>query len=282
MGMKVAQKLVIGYFRAKLNLIAVVSKRRAAASAFHLFCTPLRKSRVKTPVVFTKGEPLQLEVNHYSIKGFRWKNATGKKVLIVHGFESSSKNFDRYIAALIKKGFEVLIFDAPAHGLSSGKRITLPDYRDTIQKIYEVYGPINAFIGHSFGGLVLSHFLETIPHGPSLRVVFIAPATEMVSSIDTFFRFLQLGDAVRKEFDQLIYDKSGLWPSHFSIKRAMKNIRAEVLWFHDEDDELTPLEDALQVRADNHPNITFRVSKGLGHRRIYRDNKIFRETIDFL
>ena len=66
------------------------------------------------------------------------------------------------------------------------------------------------------------------------------------------------------------------------MRRAMKNISASALWFHDEDDELTPIGDALKVRDDGHNNLQFRVSKGLGHRRIYRDNKIFKETIDFL
>ncbi|MBL7700326.1 MAG: alpha/beta fold hydrolase [Chitinophagaceae bacterium] len=280
--MKLAQKLVVNYFRAKLNIISVLSKRSAAKSAFKLFCTPLRKQRIKTPKIFSKGEQLQFSLHGYTIKGLRWNHPAEKKALIIHGFESSSKNFDRYIGALLKKGYEVLIFDAPAHGLSSGKRITLPLYMESIQKIHELYGPVDAYIGHSFGGLVLSHFLETVPHNGSLKVVFIAPATEMVTSVDTFFRFLHLDDGVRREFDQLILEKSGHYMSHFSMRRTMKNVEAGVLWFHDEDDLLTPIGDALKVRDDGHPNITFRITKGLGHRRIYRDNKIFKETIDFL
>jgi hypothetical protein len=91
-----------------------------------------------------------------------------------------------------------------------------------------------------------------------------------------------LDSGVRKEFDRLIFNKSGFGAEHFSMRRTMKYIRASVLWFHDEDDELTPLEDALKVRDDGHANVQFRITKGLGHRRIYRDNKIFKETIDFL
>ena len=280
--MKLAQKLVINYFRAKLNLLSVVSKKKAAESAFNLFCTPLRKSKVKFPPVFQKGEPLQFNLDGYTIHGYRWNHPSNKKALIVHGFESSSKNFDRYITALIKKNYEVLVFVAPAHGKSSGQRITLPLYLATIRKIHELYGPIDGYIGHSFGGLVLSHFLETIQHNDSLKVVFIAPATETVTSINTFFKFLQLDNGVRKEFDKLIFNKSGYGPDHFSIRRTMKEIKASVLWFHDEDDELTPIDDALRVRDDNHANVQFRITKGLGHRRIYRDNKIFKETIDFL
>jgi hypothetical protein len=280
--MKIAQKLVINYFRAKLNLLSVISKRKAAESAFDLFCTPLRKSRSKFPAVFKSGEPLQFTMDGLVIHGYRWNWSSPKKALIVHGFESSSKNFDRYIHALVKHNYQVLVFDAPAHGRSTGQRITLPLYLATIKKINELYGPMDAYIGHSFGGLVLSHYLETATHDINLKVVFIAPATETVTSIDTFFKFLHLSEGVRREFDNLIFNKSGFHPDHFSMRRAMRNVSANSLWFHDEDDELTPIGDALKVRDDAHNNVQFRISKGLGHRRIYRDNKIFKETIEFL
>ena len=66
------------------------------------------------------------------------------------------------------------------------------------------------------------------------------------------------------------------------MRRAMNNISASALRYNDEDDQLTPIGDALKVRDDGHHNVDFRISKGLGHRRIYRDNKIFKETIEFL
>ena len=280
--MKLAQKLVAGYFRLKLKLLSVISKQKAAESALRLFCTPLRKSKAKYPVIFETGEALHFSMDGHVIHGYRWNHPAEKKALIVHGFESSSKNFDRYINALIKKNYEVLVFDAPAHGRSTGQRITLPLYLAAIDKIHELYGPLDAYIGHSFGGLVLSHFLEILDHDESLKVVFIAPATETVTSIDYFFQFLQLDNGVRKAFDRLIINKSGVAPQYFSMRRTMKNIRAGVLWFHDEDDVLTPIADVLKVQEDGHNNIEFRISKGLGHSRIYRDNKIFNETIDFL
>ena len=133
--MKIAQKLVINYFRAKLNLLSVISKKRAAERAFKLFCTPLRKSKPKFPAIFKTGEPLQFELDGYVIHGYRWNKSMDKKALIVHGFESSSKNFDRYIHALIKNNYQVLVFDAPAHGKSTGQRITLPLYLAGIRRI---------------------------------------------------------------------------------------------------------------------------------------------------
>ena len=62
----------------------------------------------------------------------------------------------------------------------------------------------------------------------------------------------------------------------------MKHIQAKVLWVHDEDDDVTPLSDAMKVKAENYPNVEFVITKGLGHRRIYRDNKVTQLIVDFL
>jgi hypothetical protein len=110
----------------------------------------------------------------------------------------------------------------------------------------------------------------------------IAPATETITAIDTFFTFLQLDPALRPEFDKLIFKKGGVSPAWYSIKRAMKHIRARVLWLHDEDDDTTPLSDVLKVKAENYSNIEFVITKGLGHRRIYRDNRVASSIVEFL
>lgn len=280
--MKLAQKLVINYYRAKLNILAVISKRWAAHSALDLFCTPLQKPRKKIPPIFDKAEHLNFHLEGRQIRGYRWNHPAHKKVLVVHGFESSSRNFDRYISSLIKKGYEVLAFDAPAHGNSDGKRINLPLYVQTVREIYQKYGPIESFLAHSYGGLIVAHFLESVLHDDSVKAVLIAPATETVSTIESFFRFLHIDERIRKPFDKLIYNKSGYWPDYYSIRRAMHNIKAQILWFHDIEDDMTPVDDALKVEGDKHPNIRFRITKGLGHRKIYRDNKVVKEVVDFL
>ncbi len=280
--MKLGQKIAINYIRAKLNILALVSKEKAATKAFDLFCTPFKKARKKKPPVFDKGEKLHFELEGIDIRGHRWNHPQERKALIVHGFESTSYNFDRYVMPLVKKGYEVLAFDAPAHGISGGKRITLPLYVAMIQKIYELYGPIQSYMAHSFGGLILAHFLETIPHDEQTRAVLLAPATETVTAIDSFFNFLHLNDDIREEFDEIIFRKANLPAQHYSIRRAAKNIHARILWIHDEDDEMTPLRDALKVKDDNHDQIEFIITKGYGHRRLYRENKVVKRVIDFL
>ena len=279
--MKLGQKIAVNYLRAKLNILSLVSKKRAAAEAFELFCTPVRRSRKKKPPIFEKAEQLKFEIDGFGIHGFRWNAGQSKKCLIVHGFESTSYNFDRYVGQLLKKGYEVLAFDAPAHGKSGGKQITLPLYVETIKSINLKFGPIDAYLAHSFGGLAVSHFVETI-RNDHLKLVLIAPATETTTAIDSFFTFLHLDNGIREEFDDLIFQKGGKQASEYSIRRAMKQIKGKVLWIHDEEDEMTPLSDALKLKEDHHQHIEFMITTGFGHRRIYRESSVMKKVMEFL
>jgi len=285
--MKLKQKLTISYVRAHLHILTLVSPRQAAKKAFSLFCTPRRKSGKKLPSLFDKGEKLSFQLEDHPVRGHRWRphqasSNTLKKVLIAHGFESSSRNFEQYINAFLKKGYEVLAFDAPAHGRSGGRRITLPLYVDMIRTIHDRYGPIHSFMGHSLGGLALSLFLESITHEKTTRLVLISPPVEMASAVDTLFQMLELDAGVRTAFDEYAYRLSGRPFSWFSLRRALHRVKAEVLWLHDEDDDITPLADTLPVKNDSHPNIRWVTTKGLGHRKIYRDGEVLRQVVDFL
>lgn len=280
--MKLVQRIALRYYKTKFRLWAAVSKKKAAEKAFELFCTPQRRNLKQPPRIFEQAEKLQFKLDGIIVKGWRWNHPAPRKALILHGFESSATNFDRYVKPLVKKGYEVLAFDAPAHGRSGSKQINAPLYKKMILEVNKQYGPVKSFMAHSFGGLAVCLALEEISHTKDYRLVLVAPATETTTAIDTFFNFLRLDPSLRSEFEKVIVKKGGLSSSWYSIKRAMKHIRAKVLWVHDEDDDTTPLNDVLKVKAENYPNIEFVITKGLGHRRIYRDNKVTKTIVDFL
>jgi pimeloyl-ACP methyl ester carboxylesterase len=280
--MSLSKRLAIKYVRAKFKLLSNISKRKAAEKAFELFCTPQYKNIKKLPATFEKAEKMHFTIEDAIVRGYRWNHPSAKKLLILHGFESTVINFERYVNPAIKKGYEVLAFDAPAHGYSSGKKITVLTYKKMIQHIDTHYGPVTAFMAHSLGGLTVSLFLEEKEHDSSYKLVLIAPAAETTTAANHFFSVLKLDAEVRNEFDQVISEMNTHPPEWYSLVRAAKNIKAQVLFLQDEDDEMTPLKDVKPIMAANYPNFEFIISKGLGHRRIYRDNKSFQSIIDFL
>jgi pimeloyl-ACP methyl ester carboxylesterase len=271
--MKISQKLALRYARARINILALSSTRKAAVMAFKLFCTPQQRVVEKGSPLFARGKRLTFRYEGHTVRGRVWLPAEPptRKALIVHGFESSSQEFETYIAALLDKGYEVVAFDAPAHGRSGGRRVTLPKYVGVLRIIEQNYGPFGAYIGHSLGGLALALFLETNSHNENTRLVLIAPAVETETALQSFARVLHLQPAVVNEIDDYIQETSGQHVAWYSLRRALHNLHARILYVQDEDDKITPAREARMIQADGHPHIGFIFTKGLGHRRIYKD-----------
>jgi len=280
--MALKKQLALKYVRAKFKILSSLSKRKAAEKAFELFCTPQTRTDKALPSIFERSEKIEFAFKEDIVRGYRWNYPAQKKLLILHGFESSVVNFDKYIEPLIKKGYEVLAFDAPAHGRSSGKTINAVVYKEFVQYICKNFGPVDSFLTHSFGGLALCLALEEIPHSDSTKIVLIAPAAETKTAIDQFFKLLKLENDIRKEFDSIIEEVGGQLPDWYSVSRIAPKLKGQVLFLQDKDDYMTPLLDVKPIMDKNYPNFQFIVSEGLGHRRIYRDDQTREKIIEFL
>ena len=278
--MKKAQQVVIFLLRVKIHFVAAFSKRKAAQMAFDIFCTPFRKPRPVAPPIFKKSTEFSIQVNGFKLIGHKWNENAKSKVLIVHGFESRAYTFDRYISPLMKKGYAVFAMDAKAHGQSEGKTITAPENADMIKVLEATVGKFDGFICHSFGGISVALHQEK-NNNPNARLVLIAPATETSTALQKFCDFFRLGDAIREEMDNIIFKASGVRSTHYSIKRIIPMINNPVLWIHDEDDDITPLADVVPLIDTNPHNVEFMITQGLGHRKIYKENKVQKKVIDF-
>ena len=279
--MKLSQRLAIGYIQTKFKLLTVLSKRKTAEQALELFSTPFMKSKKKAHP--QNAESVHFKLKKLTINGYKWNYPQPEKVLILHGFGSAAHKFEHFAAPLVAKGYEVLAFDAPAHGESEGTTTNAMEYSEMIRKVMDEYGPIKKFIAHSFGGIALSLAMENIPHDEQTKIVFIAPATETTTAVEGAFSMLKIKNKkVKKEFEKIIVDVSGKKIAWFSMRRALHHIKANILWIHDEEDNITPWSDALKVKEDNHPNINFVITRGLGHQKIYRDEAIKNAVTAFL
>jgi pimeloyl-ACP methyl ester carboxylesterase len=283
MKMKLGQRLLIGYYKTKLNTIGMVSPRKAAEAAFTIFCTPFAgKLPKKVPPAFHKAERLSIEVNGLTIRGFRWlpEKSNGKKILIVHGFRSYSYKFEKYIPLFKKEGFEVVAFDAPAHGASDGKLINAYIYKKAIKAIESQYGPFYGLMGHSLGGLAASLAFEELPRRENKKLVLIAPA-ETERAIRNFFMILPVDEKVKKAFTSLINEITDKPLSYYSVGRAVKNLSSPVLWVHDQHDTICLFEDVKPLLSLDLPHVTFHITEQLGHNNIYKDDKVCKGIVQF-
>jgi hypothetical protein len=291
--MKLKQKLATRYTRAQLNILSLVSLRKSAEKAFQLFITPGKRRKGKLPPIFETGEPLSFRQDGHQIRGHRWQpysdalrpsaeSEAPKKVLIVHGFGSSSRVFGHAIAELLKKGYEVVAFDAPGHGLSGGKRLFITDYMQMLSAIEQNYGPFHSWLAHSLGGLALALSLEdTVADGQS-RLVLVAPAPGLEQAFGEWAGELEMPAPVVREVDEYVKEIGGHPLSWYSLRRVIGSVGAEILYVQDEGDAVVGMEEAKLIEGDKHANIRFLFTTGLGHKKVYKDQSVLDQIVDFL
>lgn len=282
--MKLTQRIVLKYFKIKIKALELVSPSQAAKTAFELFCTPYSKQRVYViPAVFEQAEKLSFIFQDYKIYGFHWKPAVSNKlkILICHGFDSNSSKFERYVGPLLNAGFEVFAFDAPAHGLSSGKTINALLYSEMIEEVNEIYGPFDGVIAHSFGGIAVALAIERLHNHLVKRLVLVAPATETTRSLNDFCRFLNIGEKLKKGLERLILQVDGKPSAWYSVARIIQSLTMPILWIHDKYDRITPYEDMEALTTSGLPHVKFIITEGLGHS-LYREENIANHIINFI
>ena len=280
-----AQKLAINYYKAKLNLLNVVSPGLAAHETFDLFTKPYGSPRKRRKTSwFQKAEKLKLVSNGLKLAGYKWRAHpdNDKKLLIIHGFAGSVSSFERYLGPLLHFGYDVYAYEAPGHGTSEGSRLNTLIYSGMIEDVMAAHGPFDAFLAHSLGGLSLMMALHRGKPANRPKVVLIAPATESTTAANQFFSFLQLPPSLRQAFEQYVEKRGGQPLAWYSISRVLPEVEADILWVHDEQDATTPIKDVYPLLDKGLHHVHFHFTEGLGHSGIYKDNKVKRRIVDFL
>lgn len=281
-----SERMYLQYLRTKFSTIGKLSSALAGKLAFDLFCTPYpRYKKTKAPAIFHQAKQISLKVNgEIIIKGYEWTpaKANGKTILICHGYASYFYKFDKYIQPLLKNGFRVLGFDAPAHGKSEGKYINIIIYKDAIEQIIIQYGPIDHFIGHSLGGITLAMIAEEIDNPMQHKFVLIAPATKTTTTFDNYFTMMHFSETVKQGFYSELSKRTNLPISHFEADRAITNYPGSILWVHDEGDRVCPYSDLINFQKKAPENIKFLITNGLGHNKVYKTPEIVDQIVAFL
>ncbi|MBK7651022.1 MAG: alpha/beta hydrolase [Flammeovirgaceae bacterium] len=247
----------------------------------HLFFTPIGYSTPQKELKSeTFAEKFILSVNGMQIQCYRWGNAP-KTVLVVHGWAGRATQFRRFVKPLIQSGYQVVGFDGPAHGKSSGKSTHLNEFLTVIQALENRYRKIDSIIAHSFGGVAS---LYAIAEGLKVNsLIAVASPTIADEIINTYLKALGGSLKTGKAFKEFVLQKYGKPFEEFSSLTFIKRVPSDfnLLLVHDDNDQ--------EVSMD-HPNELIKIfpqariykTSGLGHTRILRDNDVIREVVTFI
>lgn len=246
-----------------LNLVALFNSQKAARIAFDIFCT-IRKGRVlpSQKEFLDHAKYTVEEVMGQHIQTYRWP---GKKetVLLLHGWESNTHRWRNLIKKLREHEFEVLAFDAPAHGYSTGEMLHVPLYAHSLRHILDKFNP-KLVVAHSMGGMTILYDHYINPTSLVEKIVTVGSPCEFEGFMHHFQGILKFNNRVWKAMDKRLKIWFNFHFHEFSSARFVANNTVKGLLFHDKLDKQVAYTESVRVH-EHWKGSQLILTEGLGH-----------------
>lgn len=202
-----------------------------------------------------------------------------KKILLVHGWSGRGTQLVKIADEMVKLGYAIISFDAPAHGKTGTKTTLMPEFIASILEIERHFGPFEIAIGHSLGGMSI---LNAIKQKLNLKKAVIIGSGDIIQDILEDFVFnLKLKPKIALMLKKYFEKKFGEPMENYSASFAAQSVKIPLLIIHDENDNDVNIKAAYNIHK-NLQNSELLITKGLGHRKILGDNNVIEKIKIFI
>jgi pimeloyl-ACP methyl ester carboxylesterase len=263
------------------KLISFISPKLITLFAAKLFTTPIKHKIPKRELDMDRNSIQKLiPVPAINKEVVLYQYGKSKnKILLVHGWSGRGTQLFKIADELLKAGYSTVSFDAPAHGKSPGKDTIMVDFIATILEIDRQFGPFEAAIGHSLGGMSV---LNAIKKGLKVNHAVVIGSGDIVEDImDDFVAKLGLKPTVSTLLRLHFEKKYGEKMNSYSAFLAAKETTIPVLVIHDNNDPEVPVKAGIHIH-EYLKNGELLLTDGLGHRKILGNPKVIERTVQFI
>ena len=277
----VQRLLVPSYILATGKILTAISPFLASRFAAKLFLTPFTYKLPKREERMDKeSRQEKIILPHYQREIVVYHYGTSpKKILLAHGWSGRGTQLAVMAEELLKAGYSVVSFDAPAHGKASGKMSMMPHFIEAIEVLEKRYGPFEAVIGHSLGGM---SSLKAVSDGlPVKKLVIIGTANSVTRITREFAQNMKMNDKVAAKMKAYFDNKFGADMDSLSGAVSAEGVKIPTLVVHDEHDVDVHISSAHEIH-EKLENSELYITEGLGHRRILGNSEVIHKIIKFL
>ncbi|NNT72151.1 alpha/beta hydrolase [Flavobacterium sp. IMCC34852] len=263
------------------KLLETISPKLATRFAARLFTTPIKHKIPKREFHMEQNSrqnkllvpSLQKEIMVYHY------GQGEKKILLVHGWSGRGTQLVKIADEFVKIGYQIISFDAPAHGKSQGKTTIMTEFIASILEIEKQFGPFEFAIGHSLGGMSI---LNAIKQDFKVKKAVTIGSGDIIQDIlDDFVAKLKLNPKIALLLKQHFEKKFGESMENYSAHFAAQKVTIPVLVIHDQNDCDVNVKAAHNINK-NLKNSKLMITEHLGHRKILGNETVINHIKEFL
>lgn len=214
-----------------------------------------------------------------------WSWGDGPTVFLAHGWGSSAARMTSFVEPLVGRGFSVVAWDGPGHGLSDGETSSVIELTAALRAVTEWTAAADAgaghagAIGHSIGGAAVA--LAGRQGVRFRRAVCIGTPSSLEPPSHEIMVRLGLSEEVRSRMQHRIERRFGIPWSRLAVRHALPDHPLPLLLIHDLGDQAVPVEESARI-AEVWPGAERMLTQGLGHHRIVHDPRVVARATAFL
>lgn len=176
---------MIKLFSYLITMLNTINTNLAATLVRYLLSNPqVRYFGAKEIAILDQAERWTTSFESFEIQCYRWGSAGGKLAVLIHGWEGHTGNLGAIVTTLLGSGYQVIGFDAPAHGRSSRGSTDMFQFSRFIQKILDEQKP-QLLVSHSFGTTSAVLALRALKRFPLEHWIMIASPYTFLSRLET-------------------------------------------------------------------------------------------------
>jgi len=240
------QNLIPKLYGFYFNFLVWFAPKKAAQKAFTVFATVRKGKLLPNQKEYLDNAKLEvISIDENKIQVYRWPG-NREAVLLVHGWESNTWRWHKLIEKLQKQDYDIIAFDAPAHGYSTGKILHVPSYAKTLEVLLRKHEP-KVVIGHSMGGMTVIYNESLNPNNTIEKMVTIGSPSEFHEILSHYKNLLGFNTKVLIALQNLVYDKFKFSFKEFSSSKFVENNNKKGLLLHDRFDKIAPYHASVDV-----------------------------------
>jgi len=232
-----------------IQILQIFSPKLASRIAYKFMSNPrTRKLRDSEERVLSKSIMEKITYKNFQIQKYQWGNQNHKTALLIHGWEGQAGNFAAVVDNLVQKKYNVVAFDAMAHGKSSLAKTTMFEFSEFLESQFTILNP-NLIISHSFGSVNTATIFRNNPEFNLDLWIMITTPHKFMTRVNEITNHFGIKNKAKMELIKLIQDDTNENINKLDMGvycQELYNVKKAII-VHSKTDKVLPIEGAREV-----------------------------------